>query len=138
VVWGSQRWGQLESRRVGKGCFTASSWRRRVAIAGSGPPAEIRWRLGADEHEQVLGKLAMAAARCRPSSVWIGMAHAGEGQQGRARVAAGAQVTRGEGGSRRWSGSVQHSGGRGSCTAPAAEGAEQSRACQRKKKGGVV
>jgi hypothetical protein len=31
----------------------------------------------------------------------------------------------------------RHSGGRGSCTAPAAEGAEQGgRGCQRKKKGG--
>jgi hypothetical protein len=39
------------------------------------------------------------------------VAHAGEGQQGRARVAAGVQVTRGEGGSRRWSSSGQHSGG---------------------------
>jgi hypothetical protein len=66
------------------------------------------------------------------------MAHAGEGQQGRVRAAAGVQVMRGEGGSGRWSGSEQHSGGLGSCTAPAAEGAEQSGACQRKKKGGGV
>jgi hypothetical protein len=60
----------------------------------------------------------------------------GKGQQGRARAAAGVQVTRGEGGSRRWSGSGQHSGGRGRGTAPAAEEAEQRRACERKKKGG--
>jgi hypothetical protein len=33
------------------------------------------------------------------------------GQQGRARAAADVQVTRGEGGSRRWSGSGLHSGG---------------------------
>jgi hypothetical protein len=33
------------------------------------------------------------------------------GQQGRARVAADVQVTRGEGGSRRWCGSSLHSGG---------------------------
>jgi hypothetical protein len=33
------------------------------------------------------------------------------GQQGRARAAADIQVTRGEGGSRRWSGSGLHSGG---------------------------
>jgi hypothetical protein len=64
------------------------------------------------------------------------VAHAGEGQQGRARAAAGVQVTRGEGGSRRWSGSGQPSGGWGRCTAPAAKEAEQSRACQRKKNGG--
>jgi hypothetical protein len=60
----------------------------------------------------------------------------GKGQQGRARAAADVQVTRGEGGSRRWSGSGQHSGGRGRCTALAVEEAEQSRACQRKKGGG--
>jgi hypothetical protein len=34
------------------------------------------------------------------------------GQQGRARAAADVQVTRGEGGSRRWSGSSLHSSGR--------------------------
>jgi hypothetical protein len=33
------------------------------------------------------------------------------GQQGRARAAADVQATRGEGGSRRWSGSSLHSGG---------------------------
>jgi hypothetical protein len=33
------------------------------------------------------------------------------GQQGRARAAADVQVTRGEGGSKRWSGSGLHSGG---------------------------
>jgi hypothetical protein len=33
------------------------------------------------------------------------------GQQGSARAAADVQVTRGEGGSRRWSGSGRHSGG---------------------------
>jgi hypothetical protein len=64
------------------------------------------------------------------------VAHAGEGRQGRARAAAGVQVTCGEGGSRRWSGNGQHSGGRGRCTTPTGEEAEQSRACQRKKKGG--
>jgi hypothetical protein len=31
---------------------------RRAAVAGRGAPAEIRWRLGAGEHEQELGKLA--------------------------------------------------------------------------------
>jgi hypothetical protein len=58
AMWGSQMWGQLESRRVGKGCSTASRGRRRIEIAGSAAPAEIRWRLGAGEYEQGLGKLA--------------------------------------------------------------------------------
>jgi hypothetical protein len=38
---------------------------------------------------------ATAAARCRPGGVGISVAHTGEGQQGRARAAAGVQVTRG-------------------------------------------
>jgi hypothetical protein len=29
-----------------------------AAVAGSGARAEIRWRLGAGEHEQAMGKLA--------------------------------------------------------------------------------
>jgi hypothetical protein len=59
------------------------------------------------------------------------------GQQGRARAAADVRAIRGEGGSRRWSGSGLHSGGRGSCTAPVAEGAERgAERRQRKKKGG--
>jgi hypothetical protein len=41
------------------------------------------------------------------------VARAGEGQQGRARAAAGVQVTRGEGGSRRWSGGGSTAAARG-------------------------
>jgi hypothetical protein len=48
----------LGSRRVGKGCYTASRGRRRAAVIGSGAPAKIRRRLEAGEHEQGLGKLA--------------------------------------------------------------------------------
>jgi hypothetical protein len=58
VVCGSQRWGQLESRRVGKGCSTMSRGQQWAVVVGSGAPAEIRWHLGAGEHEQRLGKLA--------------------------------------------------------------------------------
>jgi hypothetical protein len=55
------------------------------------------------------------------------------GQQGRETGPGQGRVTRGGRPSRRWS----CSGGRGSCTAPAAEGAEQgSKGCQRKTKGG--
>jgi hypothetical protein len=40
------------------GCSTASRGRRRAAVVGSGAPAEIRWCLGAGEHEQELRNLA--------------------------------------------------------------------------------
>jgi hypothetical protein len=54
----------------------------------------------------------------------------------RNRAAGDVQATRGEGGSRRWSGGSLHSGGgKVPCTGGRG-GAEQSSVCQRKKKGG--
>jgi hypothetical protein len=53
------------------------------------------------------------------------MARAGKGQQGRARAAAGVQVTRGGGWKLEVVRQQLHSGGRGRCTAPAAEEVEE-------------
>jgi hypothetical protein len=52
-----------------------------------------------------------AATMWRPTDGSGGRGTCETGQQGRARAAADVQVTRGEGGSRRWSGSGLHSGG---------------------------
>jgi hypothetical protein len=46
----------------------------------------------------------------RPADCSGGRGVRGEGQQGRARAAGDVQATRGEGGSRRWSGGGLHSG----------------------------
>jgi hypothetical protein len=54
-------WDQLGSRRVGKGCSTASRRWRRAALVGSGALAGIQRRLEAGEHEQGLEKLAMGS-----------------------------------------------------------------------------
>jgi hypothetical protein len=52
-----------------------------------------------------------AAAMWRPADGSGGRGAREIGQQGRARAAGDVQATRGEGGSRRWSGSSLHSGG---------------------------
>jgi hypothetical protein len=73
----------------------------------------------------------------RPTVAWGGRGARETGQQGR-------ETGPGQGESDAWRLPKQevewqwrHSSGRGSCTAPAVEGAEQgSRGCQRKKKGG--
>jgi hypothetical protein len=57
---------------------------------------------GIEARRGVLGAHATATASCRPGGVWVGVARAGKGQQGRAGAAAGVQVTRGVCPSRRW------------------------------------
>jgi hypothetical protein len=57
------------------------------------------------------------------------------GLQGRARAAADVHATRGEGGSRRWSGSCLHSGG-GEVLYTSGSEEQGTEGCQRKKKGG--
>jgi hypothetical protein len=52
--------------------------------------------------EGVLGAHATATASCRLGGVRVGVARVEKGQQGRAGAAAGVQVTRGVGPSRRW------------------------------------
>jgi hypothetical protein len=116
VVCGSQRWGQLESRRVGKGCSTMSRGQQWAVVVGSGAPAEIRWHLGAGEHEQRLGKLARGSmgamgGRWRLSTV------ASTSPEGRSRAAVVIGVW-GWGNGRRTRGM----GCRGSCSADAHEG----------------
>jgi hypothetical protein len=56
-----------------------------VAVVGSGAPAEIRWRLGADEHEQVLGKLARGSVGAMGGRQQLSMAASSspEGRSGR-------------------------------------------------------
>jgi hypothetical protein len=42
-----------------------------MAVAGGGAPAEIRWRLGAGEHEQVMGKLASGSVGAMGDQRWL-------------------------------------------------------------------
>jgi hypothetical protein len=77
----------LGSRRVGKGCSTASMGRRQAAIVGSSASAEIRRHLKAGEHKQGMGKLARVSVGAMGGRWWLSTvaSTSPEGRSGRRR-----------------------------------------------------
>jgi hypothetical protein len=90
------------------------------------------------EGEEVEAGANAAAMMWRPVDGSGGHGARETGQQGRARAAADVQATRGEGGSRRWSGSGLHSsGGEVLCTGGSEEQGSRGVPEEEERRGGV-
>jgi hypothetical protein len=125
--WGSLIEDRWEQWAIGGSCPRRPVVHRKGGVGGGGDrgfgarQGEKRWKWikyellvllsrRGREIEQA-GVWNTAAAMWWPADGSGGRGACEIGQQGRARVAGDVQATRGEGGSRRWSGSGLHSGG---------------------------